>query len=325
MSSNLVDQLDQTLERAYDLIEADRLKDARALLEPLTRTQSQNPDVWWLYAHAVEDSQTANAALRHLIDLDPKYPGAADLLKQITPETAQPPAVKRLAPAAVPVQELSESEDEFDFELDQEDIVGTSDGERGGRSRLGLLLAAIIGVIVVGLLVLVLLNALNRPSASPVTQATQQTVVQATIETTPVPILPEDITPTALIEGAETETAGVAPINFDSFYPLLEGFEVPASGIGIEPTVSFGDTLLVAVCVNSTDLAGLRDTTNAVMEILANQSALIAGNVAAIGVELRNCDDDTALRTIAVGIQDAVRFSEGSLSRDQFSALWRPQ
>lgn len=324
MSSNLVDQLDQTLDKAYDLIEADRLNDARALLEPLTKTQPQNPDIWWLYAHALEDSKSASHALRHVIAIDPYYPGAADLLKQIAAETPQTPAVKRLIPVA-PTQGMTPSDDEFDFALDEESIVETFEDKRGVRSRLGLLLAAIIGVIVVGLLLLVLLNALNRPNASTATQATQQSVAQATIEATPLPILPDDITPTALIAGAETEAAGVVPIDLDLFYPLLEGFEVPASGIRVESTASFGDTLLVSVCVNSTDLAGLRDTTNAVMEILANQSSLIAGNVSAIGVELRNCDEETALRTIAVGIQDAVRFSEGSLTRDQFSALWRPQ
>lgn len=71
------------LSRAFDLIEADRLAEARDLLEPLLTSHQDNPDVWWLYAHAVEDMAPAEDALRRVQELDPNYPGADKLMASL--------------------------------------------------------------------------------------------------------------------------------------------------------------------------------------------------------------------------------------------------
>jgi hypothetical protein len=75
--------LSESLSRAYDLIEAERLSDARALLEPIVAREPNNADAWWLYAHAVENPDQAERALNNVLRLDRSYPGAADLLDQI--------------------------------------------------------------------------------------------------------------------------------------------------------------------------------------------------------------------------------------------------
>ncbi|NJL57233.1 hypothetical protein HC928_20405 [bacterium] len=71
------------LSRAFELIEADQLKEAREILEPLLTSQRDNPDVWWLYAHAIEDIAPAEEALQRVMALDPNYPGAGSLAESI--------------------------------------------------------------------------------------------------------------------------------------------------------------------------------------------------------------------------------------------------
>lgn len=329
MSSNTIDQ---TLTTAYDLIEAERLYEAQALLKPLLDTQKNNPDVWWLYAHAVTDIEVARNALETVLRLDAGYPGASELLRDLEAKAPRPAGIKRVAarpaPATLPdlpSERTSGEEDEPDFDFEIEDTAKRTNAP--ARSRLGMLLAAIVGAVVIGLLLLVILSALNRPRDTQTVDATPTTqiiVVEATIESSPVPLQTLDTTDVPLI--TETvDASSVADIDFIPFYAALDLFEVPDDGVRVTQTPSFGDTLLVTVCADPTDLDGLRETTNDVMDILANQSAPIATSVNAVGVELRNCQSQSSLRIIAVGIQDALAYAEGSITQDAFSALWRPQ
>jgi len=94
----------QDLSKAFDLIEQDRLSEARSMLEPLLASNQDNADVWWIYAHAVDDEAKAQEALDNVLRIDPAYSGASDLqqtLRQISTS--------------------SEMGDEFDdFDLDDE-------------------------------------------------------------------------------------------------------------------------------------------------------------------------------------------------------------
>lgn len=84
------DEISQVLTDAFNLIEADQLQEARNILQPLRATEQNNPDFWWVYAHAVEDPQQAQDALDRLTELDPGYPGAADLIAQLQPMQPTP-------------------------------------------------------------------------------------------------------------------------------------------------------------------------------------------------------------------------------------------
>src|SRR4030095_169815 len=71
---------DEALDKAFELIETDHLDEARAILKPILDTEKDNPDVWWLYAHAVTDPETARLALNNVQRLDPNYLNTGDLL-----------------------------------------------------------------------------------------------------------------------------------------------------------------------------------------------------------------------------------------------------
>src|SRR6266498_4859282 len=71
---------DIALKQAFDLIEAGQIEDAKALLRPILESEKDNADVWWLYAHAVTDPETARLALNNVQRLDPNYLNTGDLL-----------------------------------------------------------------------------------------------------------------------------------------------------------------------------------------------------------------------------------------------------
>lgn len=125
---------EQSLSEAYDLIEADKLQEARAIIEPILEQDSQNADAWWLYIHAVEDADKARDGLNTLRQIDPGYPGLIDLSEQLgatqpsqstsSIKSLSPP--KRLSDAAVQQQAddiLSSLDDDFD---DLDDDFGDS-------------------------------------------------------------------------------------------------------------------------------------------------------------------------------------------------------
>ncbi len=68
------------LQRAFELIENDELDQAQELLAPLLESDADNPALWWVYTHAVQDSAIGQAALERVLALDPEYPGARELL-----------------------------------------------------------------------------------------------------------------------------------------------------------------------------------------------------------------------------------------------------
>ena len=75
--------ISQQLDRAYNLIQENELQQARNILRPYTDADIDNPDVWWLYAHATEDPQAGRDALQRVLDLNPDYPGARELMQQL--------------------------------------------------------------------------------------------------------------------------------------------------------------------------------------------------------------------------------------------------
>ncbi|MBC7870067.1 MAG: hypothetical protein H7Y09_04450 [Chitinophagaceae bacterium] len=179
----------QDLSKAFDLIEQDRLSEARSMLEPLLASNRDNADVWWIYAYAVDDPVKAHEALDNVLRIDPAYPGATDLqetLRQLNAgaqfsddfdefdldEVPTPAASRKLT---------SLTDDEFDFDdldtssdnkvsqlddddldieglfddddLDQDDYVKVQANE--GASRRGTILAIAFAALIVLLLVFV--------------------------------------------------------------------------------------------------------------------------------------------------------------------------
>ena len=84
----MTDSLDAALSQAFELIEANRHDEARVLLEPLLDEYPDDTELWWVYAHAVEDPDEAKTALQKIIELDDRFEGAQTLLAEIDGEPA---------------------------------------------------------------------------------------------------------------------------------------------------------------------------------------------------------------------------------------------
>lgn len=193
------------LNEAYGLIEQGELARARALLQPLLESDSQNPDVWWLYTHAAADENEGRRALERVVALDPQYPGAAELgarmgiaprvlkpLKPLpttsepapAPTTSIPPVAAPVTPAA-PVLTAP-----VDPDMDDDDFDETEPDAREGRRFPSLLLVAGAIIVLCGLGWL-LFTALNQPAtptptavADLLTPGTDLTVTTVALPTT---------------------------------------------------------------------------------------------------------------------------------------------
>lgn len=108
--------LDEKLSHAFELIEANRIDEARGILEPLTEEHPDNVDVWWMYAHAVDSPQDAQRALQNIMRIDPDYPGANELLAETeATAAASRPEIKPIKPLT-PASENDDDDDLSDFE-----------------------------------------------------------------------------------------------------------------------------------------------------------------------------------------------------------------
>ncbi|RMG88950.1 MAG: tetratricopeptide repeat protein, partial [Chloroflexi bacterium] len=148
----------QDLTKAFELIEQERHDAALEILEPLLQEERNNPDVWWLYAHATADRETARDALNMVLLLKPDYPGASQLLEQLriepvsagthpitsSPAYTPPPTLPDLPPAET-------EEDDFD-DLDFEDF----DDDKP-RSRLRTFLGMLFVLLIIGVIAVILI------------------------------------------------------------------------------------------------------------------------------------------------------------------------
>lgn len=71
------------LEKAYELINKERLDEALTILKPITFSDPDNADAWWLTANAASEPRDARRALVNVLKLNPKYPKARQLLDQL--------------------------------------------------------------------------------------------------------------------------------------------------------------------------------------------------------------------------------------------------
>ncbi len=192
----MTQSLDTTLTEAYELIEANRIDEAQAMLRPLLSDYPDDPDLWWVYAHAVDDPAEARRALENVKRLNSEtYPEADELLQQLGGEPAPSGGIRRLSrpappappdmlpPAATDTNSFDDFDDDFDMEMEMEagevDAASASSSGRGG----GLL--AIIGALIFGALIIgvVLFFALFRPDPQPdPTAVAGATVVLATTD-----------------------------------------------------------------------------------------------------------------------------------------------
>ena len=200
---------EQVLDEAFQLIEAEQYARARELVQPLLESEPDNPDVWWVYAHAVEDADAGQSALDRVQALQPDYAGL-QAVREALPAPAPARPLQKLSskpqtePTASPEAPADSSETTPQPESASEEA---SSSGRGGIARL-LLVAVLILVIVAGVLFVLSNQTTTAPPATPTTVAADATepsdtaVAQAgeeTDEPTQEPTITETDEPTATV------------------------------------------------------------------------------------------------------------------------------
>jgi hypothetical protein len=299
------------LTRAYELIEADKLDDAKAILKPILDTDKDNADAWWLYAHAVTDAETARIALNNVLRLDRDYPEAADLLKTLEQESPsegtwgarREPSFLPAVPASLPdLPESGSALDDFDETDEFED-----ESEPFYRRQ-----AFLIGVITIVLIVAIIFVVVH-PFGNP-TPANLGPTVQPTLSA---PTLVES---TQLIS---TPTLEAETVSFEGLRAAFGAYQLADNGINVKAT-TLGNTLLVSVC--TTDGQPLRALLPQVMDTLAKAKdsyAAVLNSGDGVGVQMMDCQSNRVLLTIGVPLSVATDYANGSLSERDFEGQWK--
>ncbi len=350
----MVDSLDNVLLEAYELIEANRIDEARAMLTPLLSQHPENVDLWWVYAHAVADQTEARNALAHILELDPNFTDAAQLLSELentpstppTPAPATPPktpgpiqSLRKLdppppaPPSPAPLDEFADEGDldpfedddgftpfdqDFDGEFDEDDDFDEEADE--GRNWL---LLSLITVALLGISALVLFLALTNDSTPP-PDPTQQIAVNPTV--TPLEASSLNPTDTPAPTEAPTEAATDTPSPTDTPTPdplsnildSLSDFELSPNDPQIADT-PLGETLVIEFCINNVNRQELLDSA---LTALAETDAIDSANAEAVAVALYDCERETTLRTIGTSLEDAQAFRAGDLDTSEFQLTW---
>lgn len=352
----MTDNNAQNLSRAFDLIEADQLSEARIILEPLLAQDVDNADAWWLYAHAVEDRDRARDALNNVLRIDPDYAGAQELLRATEGQSGQGiaplPKPQRGDDAPIDIDSLlNDDDDEFpdfddaddfafakptdtgkdqdDDELDDFDLYDDDDRERNPRQMLYRLLA-ILALVLVLLLVFIVINpfggddddeseATNTPQAVAGVEETDEPNLE-----TEEPVVFDTLEPTEAI--TEEPTADVqAQSTNNNFDALLDALSTNLDVVDDSATMrstSFGNTLFVSVCTALGDT--LRGDLDQAMRTYADEiDAVTDDTVDAVGVTFVNCDTDSTLNEIAVPRTAITEFANGNTEFEAYRATWQ--
>lgn len=319
------DATNSELIRAYDLIEADELDKARNLLDSYLENDRDNPDAWWLYAHAVTEPMEAQNALRNILRLDPDYPGARELLVEsedmLTPKTNT--AIPRLASRPVPIEDgervpdfldqldIDDDFDSYDDDFDTADVAEASEAPRSRRMLF--ILAPILIAVIVLAVVVVLVNSFNQDRV--VSTATPSSLAGVTSAVTPPA---SSSTSDAFIDSTQ-ETAAQG---FDAIANALSGYTLTENGVGVEQT-SVGNTLIASIC--NDPASGLVATTLSTLDIVAQQSGGLTSQVDFVGVRIVDCErDNLPLRTVVVNIADAQAFADGEINPSELRTRLQP-
>ena len=333
------DSTDAILQAAFDLIEKGELEQAQIALAPLLETENDNPDLWWIYAHAAVDSQSGLQAVDRVLQLAPDYPGARELREQA--DLAQSGAAAATVSAQADDGEPGAIDDWEDL---QPAVERTAQNRKIGRS-LTLAVAAVL-VIVVGLLLVLsdevdiaFLTALIAPSPPP-----QITVISVSTETddspTAAPTEDAAITPTEIDESptaAPTETESPTAAPTETEIPAAAAPETAAfitlvadamANVEIDETASgfriteLGNTLVFHVCA----VPGPQFQTRlgSAMNAVASLDANIPENAEAIAVSLLNCADEDATPR-AVGVERGIiqSYANEEIDARDFQRSWQ--
>ncbi len=139
----MIDTTNVILQRAYELIEKDDLEQARSILTPLLENDAENPSLWWVYSHSLRDRSIGQLALDRVIELDPSYPGAAELRAEVV--QLQEKEDDLLGVATITD---GSAQSETDLNVDEwealQPVPDAEDGSAGGRRGFVLLIVTLL-------------------------------------------------------------------------------------------------------------------------------------------------------------------------------------
>ena len=151
---------------------------------------------------------------------------------------------------------------------------------------------------------------------------TDEAPVEPTAESAPVTESGALVATIAVTPLAVDSAQMASEIDFSVFDSALASFDRPQDSIAIDDT-SLGRTLLVSICAEPGP--ELRDRLPAALLALAGESDAVAGSADAIGIRTVNCGDGSLVRVVAVGLESALSFADGTLDAAGFVANWRAQ
>jgi hypothetical protein len=263
------DETRSALSQAFDAIEAGDLESARAILQPILAVDSDNPDAWWIYSHAVTDPQEALAALENVVRIDPQYPGAAELLGTLRERLPRRPAVAPPPPPTT-VPDMPGDEPDFGDDLDKTPARGmepvTEEAEESRRGILPILAAALLVVVIVALIASLLSQQGQSPAATPTQVALGETSVPfsaPTEEASPLALVTEEPSPT---ESVTVPTAVFPPT-------VAPTGETPSATDEFPAATAEG----VSTPVEATEEAALSGTETGSVQPTEAEQALLAG------------------------------------------------
>ena len=321
MSNNI----DQILSRAYDLIEDNKHDEARNILEPLLADDANNADVWWVYAHAVEERTLAQNALNNVLRIDPNYAGAQALLqKSEAIDTPMTSSVSMDMDDDFDVfnDDLDIEDDDFDTFDDDSDFDDEEDGERNPRQMIFRLLA-VVTLILVLLFVFLILNPFgggDNDSDETATQVVQSITEESTLE--PSPTLPATEAPT-LDETPDVDTQSVTDDFIDDLYSQLgTNLQIVEDSAEFRQT-SLGNTLLISVCSNLGE-AFRTDLTEAMNTYAEANDTITDETVDAVGISMLDCDaNNNVLNEIATLRTNLNDFAQGDITFEEYRSNWQ--
>lgn len=181
------DETTSALSRAFELVEAGRYDEARSLLDPILVADKNNADAWWIYAHAVTSPEEGTTALENVLRINPRYPGAQELLRQASQLFSDKPQIKRVTgsvPAAAPPVSFPEEFPETDAErterTTQEQRAALAAAAPRRSSLVPLIAVAVVIVVVAVVAVLLLSQGGGTPAATPTEALIAPTLMQVT-------------------------------------------------------------------------------------------------------------------------------------------------
>jgi hypothetical protein len=342
----------QTFSEAYDLIEQGNLSAARQLLDNVRAENENNPDFWWVYAHAVEDAQSGRDALQRVQQLQPDYPGINNLVQQAGISTSRSTVQTLRPPQSLPDLPKTQGFDHEFSDMDEDFVLDEPVQNNTQRNLLLGVAAVVVLLVLAGLLIPSLLggneiSSTSTPIAQPVTTlgtleiidttedateaideatATEEEAVE-TDEARPteeeVEPTDEEVEPTSEDEPTEDLTEPTEDIaSDDAFAELaaqLADYEVPVDGVAVGETL-LGNTFLVTTCSPPGPVA-----TQSILSIADTLKAeTLTDDIEAVGFRIANCADNTAVRIIGVSRSDFDAFAAGSITAQQLQGLLRP-